>query len=92
MKQIRQISTSGYRTSHGDVHVAVKVPTMLFMACQYVMPDWGYDSDDLAQLTRLCGDYDGHVPHKRNSLLLPRTFKTKKGSKKPDEPIAAPQD
>lgn len=64
-KRLRHMSRSGYSDSKGNyTYVSMKVPTVLYLACQWIMPDFGKDSDDIALLTRTLKELDGHVPHK----------------------------
>ena len=74
MKKLRQVSRSGYSDPQGRfTYVGVKVPTILVMAVQRILPEFGKDMGDLALLTKVCKDMDAHVPiHKdRQSLLIP---------------------
>lgn len=80
IKKLKTVSRAGYYDQQGRyTHVSMKVPTLLFMAIQYILPDFGKTADDIALLTNRIKDLDAHIPmHKeRVSLLVPKDFKKK---------------
>lgn len=87
-KRLRTVSRSGFHDSQGNyTYVSMKVPTILYLACQWVMPGFGKDSDDVALLTRTLQELDGHAPHKSR---FGTAFMTPKGAADASPPSEAP--
>ena len=63
IKKLRSVSRTGYTDPQGRyTHVSMKVPTLLFMAVQHILPEFGKDSDDIALLTKTLKQLDAHIP------------------------------
>ena len=60
MTAMKRVTNSTYKDQQGREYlVKMKVPSILFLALQHVIEDFGRDSDDIALLTRLCSDLNG---------------------------------
>ena len=78
--KLRQVSKPGFCDEKGrEVRVTMKIPTILFMFLQQVIPDFGKTADDIALLTNRIKELDAHIPlhTDRTSLLVPKVFKAR---------------
>jgi hypothetical protein len=74
MKKLRSVSRAGYSDPQGRyTHVSMKVPSVLFLSVQHILPDFGKSAEDIALITKVCKEMDAHVPisKERPSLLIP---------------------
>ena len=65
MLQLKKVSKATYKDEQGrESYVRFKVPSMLLLSIQHVMPGFGKDSDDIALMTRVLRDFDGAAEFK----------------------------
>ena len=65
MLKLKQVSKATYKDAAGrENHVQFKLPTLLFLSCQHIMPDFGKDSDDIQLLTKVLRDFNGAAKFK----------------------------
>jgi len=71
MKELRVASNPGYQGGKDRfVYVKLKVPTVLWMACEAVIPGFGQDSDDVELFTKTLTALDGHANLKSKPCLM----------------------
>lgn len=71
MKELRIASSPGYQGGKDrPVYVKLKVPTVLWMACEAAIPGFGQDTDDVELFTKTLTALDGHAKLKATPCLV----------------------
>ena len=80
LARLREITAPSYHAgAAGEMRCTMRVPSELFLFCQYMEPDFGKDSKDIELLIRVWDDFARarNDKRRRTQLVVPRMAETK---------------